>query len=448
MTKTAFRNDFSRGLGSALITLQSCADPTQFHDVILHGCLHNTTYDMQCEGDRGWYLHQAAKLSGNAASIVEAVCQKFSCVRKDRWLFDQLSSILYHFAVDGSECARNALYQQYDDMLHELSRKRKFEQIYHRRDMFEHLCIWLTSLDGWGAFKQIVADVSHLLLSKNADFFFLDWFYCNAKSKFGEKRIAQYLQKQSDQSLHIRIYFETAKKWDNHFPIQKERPIPTLDEILALANQGRGRGSAMHFVRNADAKDLEKLAQAAMNALDADIQVELLWGFRRKSMYSFPEEFLLRLSQSADERLRCLAYDMIGQNPTPKTRKLARSLIQSGKDLENGINLLVKNLLPTDEPLLYDAVKSFRPRRNSGNWHGIYMDANDGIKAMRGKPKTNILEYLYHNTLCGFCRESIVRTMHKKGVLSDKILHECHFDANLDIQKFAEQIGRYRNYTE
>ena len=49
MTKTAFRNDFLRGLGSALIELQSCADPAKFYEIILYGCLNNTTYDMQCD---------------------------------------------------------------------------------------------------------------------------------------------------------------------------------------------------------------------------------------------------------------------------------------------------------------------------------------------------------------------------------------------------------------
>ncbi|MCL2827224.1 MAG: hypothetical protein FWD99_00605 [Oscillospiraceae bacterium] len=458
MTKTAFRNDFLRGLGSALIELQSCADPAPFLDAILYGCLHNTVYDNQTESERGWYLHQAAKLSGNETAIEEAVCQKFFRVGKEYRLFVQLSSILYHFAVDRSKTARNALYQQYERMLLELSRKRKFEQIhlFHRRDMFEELCTRLTSLDGWGAFKQIVNDMSVCLLPKNIDVFFLDWFYYNSKDKFGKKRIAQYLQTQSGKSPHIRVYYEAAKELDNHNKTlnqkRNELPIPTLSEVLALARgefPGRGRGLAQRFAKNASSEDLEKLAQAAMNEPDAGIQAELLWPFRPmgryKSSYVFPEEFLSQLRQSADERLRCLAYDIIGQNPTTETRKLARSLIQNGTDIENGIFLLAKNPLPEDEGLIYDAVKSFRPHRNRGDWHWVQTDARNGIEAMRGKPKTTILEYLYRNTLCGFCRGEIVRIMHKKGVLSEQTLGECRFDANDDIRAFAERLNRYRN---
>ena len=458
MTKTAFRNDFLRGLGSALIELQSCADPAPFYDAILYGCLHNTVYDNQTESERGWYLYQAAKLSGNETAIEEAVCQKFFRVGKEYRLFVQLSSILYHFAVDGSKAARNALYQQYVRMLRELSRKRKFEQIhlFHRRDMFEELCIRLTSLDGWGTFKQIVNDMSVCLLPKNIDVFFLDWFYYNSKDKFGKKRIAHYLQKQSGISPHIFGYYEAAKELDtyNKTLAQKrnELPIPTLSEVLALARgefPGRGRGLARRFAENASSEDLEQLAQAAMSESDAGIQVELLWPFRPmgryKSSYMFPEEFLLRLSQSNDGQLRHFAYGLIGQSPTPQTRELARSLIQSGTDVANGIYLLAKNPLPEDEGLLYDAVKSFRPHRNKGDWHWVHTDARDGIEAMRGKPKTTILDYLYRKTLCGFCRGEIVRIMHKKGVLSEQMLGECRFDANDDIRAFAERLNRYRN---
>jgi len=312
--------------------------------------------------------------------------------------------------------------------------------------MFDWLCVWLTSLDGWGAFKQIVGDVSAFLLPKNADAFYSDWFYFNSERKFGKKRVAQYLQKQSELSPYIRVYYETAKEWDTHAQTRQELPIPTLDEFLdATKRPFGGRGMGMRFVRNATPEDLEKLAQAAMNEIDAKVQTELLWGFRRENRYAFPEEFLLRLRQSDDERLRGLAYEIIGQNPSHETRKLARSLIQSGMDMENGVFLLSKNLLPEDETLLYDAVKSFRPHRNKGDWHGVFMDARDGIEAMRGKPKTDILEYLYRYTLCGFCREQIVRLMHKKGVLSDEILGECRFDARGDTRAFAERLSRNRS---
>ncbi|MCL2367799.1 MAG: hypothetical protein FWC72_02290, partial [Oscillospiraceae bacterium] len=254
----------------------------------------------------------------------------------------------------------------------------------------------------------------------------------------------------SDQSPYIRLFYEKTKEYGNY--VREELPVPTLDEVLAAAKEAfRGRGLAWRFTREAKPEDVEQLAQAAMNESDAEIQGKLLWAFRPsgryKSSYVFPEAFLSQLRQSDDGRLRDLAYDLIGQSPTPETRELARSLIQSGEDAANGMYLLSKNPLPEDERLLYDVVRTYRPRRDTGSWHWAYGCARDGIKTMRGKPKTDILEYLYRNTLCGFCRVEIVRLMHKKGVLSDEILNECRFDANEYVREFAERISRYRKRT-
>jgi len=98
--------------------------------------------------------------------------------------------------------------------------------------------------------------------------------------------------------------------------------------------------------------------------------------------------------------------------------------------------------------LLYDAVKSFRPHINDGGWHAVYSYAKDGIETMRSKPKTDILEYLYRNTLCGFCREYIMRAMHKKGVLTDEILSECRLDANAEIRTFAKRLTRHYDHAK
>ncbi|HWT73173.1 MAG TPA: hypothetical protein VN258_00400 [Mobilitalea sp.] len=131
MNKAQFKHDFLRGLGSALIELHSNCNPEQFCEIVMYGCLHNTTYDMQCEGDRGWYLYQAAQLIDDKEAVEATVIQKFFHARDNDWLFHQLTSILYYFAKEGSENARVALYQKYETILNELyTKKRKSDSIY------------------------------------------------------------------------------------------------------------------------------------------------------------------------------------------------------------------------------------------------------------------------------------------------------------------------------
>lgn len=440
MNKAQFKHDFLRGLGSALVELRSNCNPIQFRDIVMYGCLHNTTYDMQCEGNRGWYLSQAAHLVEDKEAIESAVIQNFFHISDNYWLFNQYTSILYNFAMEGSEYARAALYQQYENMLKELStRKRKTNGLYRRRDMFDLLCVWLTSLDGWSMFKRIVQDVSEILLPKDIDRFFSEWFYDNAKGKFGKARVENYLLKQSKKSQLVSVYYEKSKEWDNH--IYEKSPVPTLEEYIntAFSKNVRRWGLSLRFSRNASREDLDKLAQVAIEETDPEIKVNLLWPFRRVK-YPFPAGILLELSKSDDENLRDVAFDIMGKNPLSSYREYSISLIQQKKDVINAISLLARTFRPEDESLLLSIVKSLPITYDDGNWHAAFMDIEDGIKYMRGKLKTDILDYLYRNTLCGSCRERIVRLMHKKKVLTKAILQECRFDSNSDIRAFAKKI--------
>ncbi len=448
MTKKQFKHDFLRGLGSALLELENCENPHQYYDIVHYGCLNNTTYDMQSEGERGWYLYQAAKYVGGDF-ILKDIIARYARSFTDDWFFDQLTSLLLNFARDGSEAARAALYDKYADMLEHLThinvktRRNKFSP---DRDMFDWICVWLTSLDGWSSFKQIVADVSQKLLPKDIDFFFSEWFYDNSKRKFGEKRIEKYLQKQSEKSVFVRTYYTTAGAWDKRMYID-ERPVPTFEQVLAAVNaqEFRGRGTAMSFARTANPEEIEQLALAAMNETNIKIQLELLWPFRQYASFPFPDNFLLKLQESKNDNLRDIAFDIIGRNPSEKTRELALTLIKSGKDVANGISLLTKNLRSIDETLLYEAVKSFPVHNNEDAWHGVFMSALDGIETIHRKPKTDILEYLYRQTPCGSCRERTVWLMRKKKVLTEKILQECRFDSNSDIREFAQRVTRYKS---
>jgi len=75
-----------RGLDSAIIDLQSSDNPKKYMDIVRYGCLHNTTYDMQCKGDRSWYLYYAAQLAW-VKEIIEAaviqICTKASGTLKN-----------------------------------------------------------------------------------------------------------------------------------------------------------------------------------------------------------------------------------------------------------------------------------------------------------------------------------------------------------------------------
>lgn len=442
MTKKQFRHDFLRGLGSALQELKTCKNPQQYYDIVHYGCLHNTTYDMQCEGDRGWYLCQAAQIVGGDA-ILQDVAARYTRTFTDDWFFDQLTSILFNYAENGNGFARSVLYDKYAILLDKLSRivPSKHRPVCKKRDMFDWLCVWLTSLDGWSSFKQIVNDVSEKLLPKDADFFFSEYFYDNSGNKFGKKRITAFLQKQAKKSKCIAIYLQKAQGWDNH--IYERPPEPTLDEVLAGIDVGRfrGRGLSMRFCRNASPDDLEKLLQIAMTEQDLTRRAELLWGFRR-AITPIPEGTISELLQSENEDIRDTAIYIMGNSPSPKVREYALSLLKEKENVINAISLLSKNLLPQDEQIFSDSVKSIPVIFTGGDWHSAFMSAENAVENLRGNPKTDLLCYIYRETYCGSCRERVVHLMHKKGTVTDSLLQEWLYDSNSDIRDFAKRILR------
>lgn len=444
MTKKQFRHDFLRGLGSALLELKNCDNPHQYYDIVRYGCLHNTTYDMQCEGDRGLYLHQAAQIVGGDV-ILKDIIARYTRTFTDYWFFNQLTSILFNYSINGSEIARSALYDKYYILLDKLSRvvPSKNKPVCKERDMFDWLCVWLTSLDGWYAFKAVIMDVCEKLLPKDRDFFFSEWFYDNSKNKFGEKRVDHFLSKRSEKCPAVQAYYNKAHECNNH--LYEKQPEPTLEDILAGIGGERfhGRGLSMRFCRNASSKDLEKLLQIAMAEQDLTRRAELLWGFRRATA-PISEEIISELLQNENDDIRDTAFYIMGNNPSPKARKYALSLLKKGEGTINAISLLSKNILPQDEEIFSDAIKSIPVKFTEGDWHSAFMSAEDGIEKLRGKPKTDLLQYLYRETYCGSCRERVVRLMHKKGIATDSLLQEWRYDSNSDVREFADRVLRWK----
>ena len=440
MTKDQFKRSFYRGLGSAIIELEQCSDKSRYRDAILYGCIHNTTYDMQSEGDRAFYLHRAIKLYGDVDLFEDSIITRFESVRLDLWLFNQLASLLCLFAKDGSEKACKALNDKYDILLKKTEKMRKPPSTCDISDMFEWLSVWMTELNGFSAFKKIVFDYGHNIIKGKAEYYSSDWFYANSQNKFGKKRVEKYLLSQADKSPEVKAFYESSNIITDQ--INVSIPRPTLEEVIENAygiqegNDYLRHRTAMLFARNASESDLKKLYEVALQERNINIKSELLWAFR-KVKFDFSEEILNDLAHSESEDIRDTAFYVMLQSSSLKMHDLALSIISDEKELENGIMLLCRNFKLKDEMLLYNAIKRVKINKNS-SWHGAYMAIELAFEKGHWKPRTDILLFVYENTLCSFCRLGIVKLMNQHKVLTKGILDECFLDSNADIRVFAE----------
>ena len=58
MTKKEFREAMKRGLGRCVQELDHAENPEKYREIVLWGCMHDLSFDTQCEGTRAWYLRE------------------------------------------------------------------------------------------------------------------------------------------------------------------------------------------------------------------------------------------------------------------------------------------------------------------------------------------------------------------------------------------------------
>lgn len=440
LTKTHFKEAFKRGLGNSYIELKESTNREQYKDIVLWSCLRNTCYDMQCEGGRGIFLYNAICLFEDRSLFEDAIIQKFMQKNLDTWLFDQLCELLYLFSVDGSIIARESLYGKYNTLLGSLSHRTKRNE----KANLEWLCVWLTSLDGFLAFKCIVKQLGECAF-RNSDTIDMDWFYSNSKNKFGDKRVDTYLQNNAIKSEYINAFLKSM----SHSEIQSRRGIdpPTLEELINAAREkrSRSRALALRFAKVATENDLIELAKYSVEETNIDIKLELLWTFR-KVRFPLDEQIIFELAESDNQSIRDNAFEMLQHLPSDMIHDYATNLIQQEKELENALSLLCYCYRNEDETILFKGIQSLTVSYEDDGWHSVFMDVEDLLDNRSVKINPSVFIYMYRQTLCSFCRKTLIHKMSKRKILPQEILEECFYDSNEDTRKLAiRKIKKRRN---
>ncbi|MDI4648039.1 hypothetical protein [Cohnella hashimotonis] len=238
--------------------------------------IRNTCYDMQSEGGRGIFLYEAIGLFEDRDFFEQAIIQRFMRKNLDAGLFNQLCELLDSFSMDGSMKARDTLYEKYRILLGTLSQRTTRKQ----KNNLEWLCIWLTSIDEFSAFKSIVTQLGERIL-ENSKSVQVDWFYANSKNKFGDKRVDKYLQKNAAKSEQINAFLMAVSPSET--PNKEGIPAPTLENLIQTARENpiRSRMLSLRYAKVATDTDLVKLAKRAIEESDLATKLGLLWTFKK-----------------------------------------------------------------------------------------------------------------------------------------------------------------------
>ena len=414
MTKKEFKRYMCQGLGRCYTHLRDTDDKEKYKDIVLWGCLHSLSYDIQVEGTRAPYVYELTQLFDDDEYFIAAIVEKIKKL-SSRYHYDQLShlsNILSKFAKKGSREALDALLDQREKYLNALIGKRIFRGYDHIRDYFEIISISIIPLveisDLLSDFGRLFMENSHY----NADEF--DWFCICLENHYGKSRLSSLLKSESKENNLVSAFRDSYVK-----------------EIASKNKTVRRKRSP---------EDIEELADKLLAEPDLDEKAEILFRLSlKKSVPARIHKDIIEYSKSEHYELSESAIYTLTNCQSDAVHDFALSILDSDRKI-HAIEMLLMNYRPEDDERLFSEIQKYKIDYDDAyNWHSVTSKIVtvyfSGVKLPR-----KYIMYVYNNTLCSYCRANAVESFSKRRMLTEEMAEECRYDSNGDIVKY---INRY-----
>ncbi len=416
MTKKDFKRYMCQGLGRCYIHLRDSKNIDKYKDIVLWGCLHNLSYDIQCEGTRAEYVYELTKFFSDNGYFVLPTVKKLEKLPNNRYVYDDIShfsQLLRRFAEAGSEEALSALRKKRREYLEILINKRSHRSYDFLRDYFERISIAMIPLID---LLELVADFGRLFISNkhyNMDEF--EWFSICLENYYGAKRLLSFLKKETKHNSEVSVFY---------------------DGYLALkSHNAEGRPH-----RERRKESIDELAERLFLEEDPDKKADILFkvSFKENIPKSIHER-IIEYARSDNDKLSENALYALTYCKSDAVYSFAKSILDSDRKTA-AIEMLLMNYRPEDKDSLFAEIKNYTIGYNSKyDWHSITSKIISASDAGIHIPKEYLM-YVYENTLCSYCRQNAVEALSKRRMLDKNIMKECGFDSNYDIVKY---INRY-----
>ena len=84
MNKKAFKTYMQQGRGACALVLQGEKNIEKYKDIVLWGCLHNLSYDTQCEGVRAESVYHLTTFFCDEAYFVTPIIKAFTSLANEK----------------------------------------------------------------------------------------------------------------------------------------------------------------------------------------------------------------------------------------------------------------------------------------------------------------------------------------------------------------------------
>lgn len=437
-----------QGRGLCHLVLQNEKDIAKYKDIVLWGCLHNLSYDTQCEGVRAEYVYHLTSFFCDEAYFVAPIIKAFTSLANEKdYLFQHFSTLLSLFAKNGNEDAILALQQKYEQLYTTLLNKHSFHAYDFERDNFQHFCIILLPSNSDDTNYKTVRDLGRLFKENpHYDCDSFDWLCFSLEKQLGKRNFYQTLKRDSKNCDYVKCFYESylqiaKKREENKRRIPHKPQAPSVDAIKEeIATTGRLLPhTRVRFYRYADAEARKKLAEFLVTEENLDKKAELLSVFFHHE-FPLPHEIVVDYANSSHERLREVALSTLTNCQSKAVYDYALELFQKDPNSTTALEMLLQNYTVTIKELLLRTLYSLKVDYESeSDWHGIDFKIRDLFESGKKLPKEFLL-YVYNTSLCSCCRYRAVRVLAKHRWLTKEIIAECRYDSN---DRITGYINRY-----
>lgn len=418
-------------------------DPQPYKDIVMYGCLHDISFDMQCESSRGLYMYNLARKYDNAEEFLHAAAEKFLTPKvNDDWhTFEHLCDFISCFAADGNTYAQNTLEKKYAEMYPLILKTRHSVKLNNFTSNFEYISILIMQQNHLPRLEKIVTDIgAYFLRRHNTDDLDLHWdfawFLQCTKDKFGD----DILQKLSRDTPELRRFIRVMSA-------EKDTPQPqhdtlTADDVLnELSQNSISPRYCRQFALRADNDEKIKLAQSVISENDPCVKVKALQMFAsRYNPFPLDSSYLIGYAKLENAELQRAALDALIYTKSDAVHDFALELLQ-GKNVTDGLYILIKNYRDSDYDILTKNLRALKfDIRDKNDWHGVILSLLDNTDL-----PDSVLEFIYEKSMCSCCRALAFREMHRRNVLTEKMIAEGLFDHNEEIR---EEAGKINNETK
>lgn len=446
MTKKEFMRAMKCGLGRCSLLLEKSRDIERFKSIVLYGCLNGLAFDEQCEGTRGQYIFELTQYFNDDDYFAGAAAEKFLT---DSVHFNHLCDLLFCFADNKNQAARNAIYEKYGQIYLELMKTRQSVKLSRISDNYEYICINLCNGGNEDTLLQIADDMGGYFLRRKNDgiddlYWEFAWFLSSNKKQYLKKEIWKKLNILAEKSENVRKFIKVLKYEEPRRNKEKQK-YPDVMEIL---RQGELYGKHLITLRESLRKNPESMVTAARLALsepDEEKKAYILRVFMsRYCVYPLDPKPIIEYARSENKELKKVAADVLTYVRDDSVRSFAIELIEQGENVFGGLEMLLTNFREGDGKLVMKLLEDLPVSYRQTDWHTAVLDiinaTYDGVKIT--KP---LLMYVYENSLCSCCRFSAVKLMGKRRMLGKELLIECTHDSDSDIRKYAsDKLNRLR----